>query len=364
MKNKLLSLFVLALSVSGSVASAEGITLDTRFDQSSVSYNDDGIAAGNRNNSSFGFNRMRILFSTKVNDQLSAKLRLNLLSASGANTPESGVSKYVDYGFFSHQLNENFYLNAGKVIALIGGREAMVNPGDYYFASTAGAEILGRDTTAIWPVGAIVGYQFDGQKVEFLAANTTTSDKESTTVAPATAASDKSTQTRQLVGLSFLGSFMDKKIQPIFSYHQDAEVENTEKRDYMAIGSKFAFDQFEVDADYLMNSKSFKAWGSGSVGNVTSMVLSLRHKTTDKLNLVAKVDSSTQERATAAGANPTMAKYTITQLGLAAEYAPIADTKFRYHAAVTTSETKPETGSSITEQKIILGARLVCDLMK
>lgn len=357
MNNKLLGCFVLALSISGSVAFAEGIVLDTRFDQSSTSYNDDGIAGGNRNNSSFGFNRMRLLFSTKVSDQLSAKLRLNLLSAAASNAPESGLSKYIDYGFFSHQLNENIYLNAGKVIALIGGREAIVNPGDYYFASTAGAEILGRDTTAIWPVGAILGYQFDGHKVEFLAANTTNSDKSDID-------STKPSQTRQMVGLSFLGSLMDKKIQPILSYHQDSEVENTEKREYLAVGSRFSFEQFEVDADYLMNSKSFKSWTASAIGNVKSMVLSLRYKATDKFHLVAKVDSATQERSLAAGVNPAMTDYKIMQYGLAAEYAPIADAKFRYHVAYTTSDTKPDLGSSVVEQKIMLGARLVHDLMK
>jgi hypothetical protein len=151
------ALFFISALVFATVANAEGVVIDSRFDNNSTSYNDAAIAAGSKANSSFQGNRLRFLLSSKINDDLNAKVRLNLLTANDTPSTEAKYSKYIDYAFITHKFTPEFYITAGKVIALIGGQEAIVNPADYYFVSVAGQEILSRPLTALWPVGTIIG---------------------------------------------------------------------------------------------------------------------------------------------------------------------------------------------------------------
>lgn len=334
----------------GSLAHAQ-LTLDSRYDAMGVSYNDAAKAAGQKGTSAFQGNRLRLLMQGKINEELSAKLRLNLLAANSATTTESGFSKYVDFAYLTHQLSPNFSLLAGKVIALIGGREAIVNPADYYFVSLAGAELLGRDTTALWPVGAILSGSFDNQRIDVLAANTT--------------ANDAAGQSRSMVGFSYLGSFADKTILPLLSYHTDATDENNEKRAYMAVGSKFVFGAFDLDVDYLVNQKSYKTWAANAAKDTSSFVASLRYKTSDSLHLILKGESSTEKQSDAVGgASPDFNDLKQTQVGLSAEYYPFAETKFRYHVAAVQKTIKPSAGDDLTETKLLAGVRLVHDFLK
>lgn len=337
--------------VLGSNASAGGITFDSRYDSVTSSYNDAALAAGSKNSSSYQGSRLRLLFQSNINEDLTGKIRLNLLSANDTPNSEAKFSKYVDYAFLTHQISTNMYITAGKVIALIGGREALVNPGDYYFASMSGAEILGRPLTSLWPVGAIIGGQFENQKVELLVANTTTDDA-------------ATGQSRSMVGISYLGSFFEKSIQPILSYHTDAESENTEKRSYFAAGSKFIFSDFDLDLDYLANQKGYKTWSANASKELTSIVLSLRYKYSPAWQFIFKGDASNDKITTTAGASPIFKDTKYDQLGLTAEYYPYADIKFRYHLALIQKTTKPAAGERQSEQKIIAGLRLFHDFLK
>lgn len=329
---------------------AEGIIVDSRFDSIGSTYNEAGLAAGGKNSSSFQGARLRLLFQSKVNDELSGKIRLNLLSASDAPNSEAKFSKYVDYAFLSHQLNSNVYFNAGKVIALIGGREAMVNPGDYYFTSISGGEILSRPLTSLWPVGAILGGQFEDQKIELLVANTTSDDTTG--------------QSRNMIGLSYLGSFLEKKLQPILSFHTDAESENTEKRTYLSVGSKIMLSDFDLDLDYLVNQKNYKVWIANSSKELSSIVVSLRYKYSQAFQIIFKGDLSSDKISTSPGATPSFDEVKYNQVGISTEYYPYSDTKFRYHLAFSNKTTKGSVGDSQSEQKIIAGLRLVHDFLK
>lgn len=340
-----------SIFIFGSSVIAGGITFDSRYDSVSASYNGAALAAGSKNSSSFQGSRLRLLFQSNINEELAGKVRLNLLSANEAPNSEAKFSKYVDYAFLTHQIAEHIYITAGKVIALIGGREAIVNPGDYYFVSMSGGEILGRPLTSLWPVGAIIGGQFDNQKIELLVANTTSDDA-------------STGQTRSMLGVSYLGSFFEKSVQPILSYHADAESENTQKRSYLAAGSKFIFSDFDLDLDYLVNQKGYKTWIANSSKELTSLVLSLRYKYSPAWHFIFKGDSSTDKIATSAGISPSFNDTKYSQLGVSAEYYPYADIKFRYHLAIIQKSTKPEAGERQSEQKIIAGLRLVHDFLK
>lgn len=347
-------------------AFSEGLMLDTRFESVTTEYNDAAINASrptsaltSRNASSFQASRMRMLYSTKFNDQLSGKVRFNLLQNNGAPNGESKLAKFVDYGFLTHQMHENFYLSAGKLVALIGGREALTNPGDYYFTSVAGAEILGSDTIALWPVGVALGGTFGDHKVEVLVANTTKEDKTTNNSV------DYNDQTAYMVGVSYLGSLADKMVQPNASYHIDNESTNSENSRFMAVGSKFVFAPVEIDLDFLRNTSEMVIYPASAFSkNTTSIVGTLRYKIGDKFHVVAKVDKSTQEKQTAGGSDPAFTDTDVMQWGLAAEYYPYSDVKFRYHLAYVNKDTKPDGAATQTETKIMAGIRYNLDILK
>jgi predicted porin len=161
-----------------------------------------------------------------------------------------------------------------------------------------------------------------------------------------------------------LGSFLDKSIRPIVSFHSDNESENTEKRTYLAIGSKFIFGDFDVDIDYLANQKSYKTWTAGASKDLSSLVLSVRYKLSSSIHFILKGDSSVDKVATSASTSPEFGDIKYTQVAATAEYYPYTDTKFRYHLALAQKTTKPVTGEDLSEQKIIAGIRLVHDFLK
>ncbi len=329
---------------------ANKLTLDSRFDNTTTDYNNEARVSGSKNSATFSGSRLRMLYTAQVVDELGFKLRLNLLSANDTPNSEAKFSKFVDYAFLTHQLSPSLYLSAGKVIALIGGREAINNPGDYYFVSMAGSEILARPLTVLWPVGAVFGIVHNDQKLELLAANTSHDDG--------------TAQSRSMIGLSYLGSFLDKKILPIASYHQDAENENVEKRTYLSIGSKFIFDGWDLELDYLNNAKSYQVWTTSSSKDTTSLVSSVRYKHSDLIHAILKFDSSVDKVSSTAGANPSFSDTKYQQVGLGVEYYPIQGTRFRYHCAVVQKTTIPESGASLSETKFVLGVRLIHDFIK
>lgn len=331
------------------VAFAEGVMMDTRYDLNGTSYNEVGQKNGISGGSAFQGSRLRLLLHTKMKDDLSSKVRLNLLAANDTPSTEAKFSRFVDYAFVSHQINPHVNMTGGKVIAAIGGREALTNPGDYYFASIAGAEILGRPLAALWPVGVTLSLTKDDHKLELLAANTTTDEGTS--------------QSRTMTGASFLGSYFEKSFQPIASYHLDSENENTENRSYLNIGSKFVWGSFEIELDYLANRKQYKTWTAAASKEVKSIVSTIKYKANENWIFIAKVDSSTDDVASAAGTNPTFNQVKYSQQALTAEYYPYADLKFRYHLAALRIA-KPIAGEDLIETRLVAGLRLNHDFLK
>lgn len=364
MKNvvKLITLSVLTLGVQNALAAS--VIVDGRFDSTSMTYNDEAKAANTSvsNYSAFQGSRLRLNMNSKIKDDLTGALRLNLLVANSIPSTESKISKYIDFAYLQQQINPMFYVTAGKVIAAIGGREAMNNPGDYYFVSMAGNEIVSRDTSGLWPVGVILGMNMDEQKIELEVANTTSDDTNTTGTAPSTKTSIG--QTRLMAGLSYIGSFNDKKILPVISFHRDAESDNTEARDYMALGSKFIFDSFDFEMDYLSNVRKFKTWAANDSKNMQSIVGSFRYKMSEAFHMLAKVESSTDEIAATASVDPAFTKVKYMQAGLAAEFYPYNDVKFRYHFAAAQKQKKIEDADATVETTVLAGIRISHDFLK
>lgn len=339
-------------------AFAAGATVDGRMDWVGTSYNDAAAtAAGTGGSSAFQVSRLRLMFQSNLTEDIMGKVRLNLIESASTVIPESKINKYVDYAYLTQKFNPNFSASVGRVVNLIGGREAINGGGDYYFVSQAGAQIQGRATNAQYPVGLLLTGMFEDQRLDVIAANTTANDSVGTTA----------TQTRMMMGVSYLGSFLDKTIMPIVSYHQDADNENNEKRTYLNAGIKWIIAQpFELELDYLANNNSFKTWAAAASKDTTSIVGSFRWKASDYFHAIAKVESSTDSVAAAAGANPTFNDNKITQIGLAGEYYPnTSATNMRYHLAAVQRTMKPGAGGDDqVETRVYAGVRFVADFLK
>lgn len=352
MKNTV-KLLAMVLVFGSANAFAEGVIVDGRMDYNSINNNDAAIAAGKSNTSAFKATRLRLLVQSKIKEDLMGKVRLNLLESSNAPVGESGYSKFIDYAFVTQTFTPNFALSFGRVINYIGGREAITGSGDYYFVSQAGAQVVGRPTSAQYPVGMVLTGMLADQRLDVVAANSTIDDG--------------TNQTRMLVGASYLGSFLDKTLMPIASYYTDTDNENNSKRTYINVGLKYLITpMFDLEADYLMNNADYNNWTAAASKDTTSIVASLRVKTSDYFHVVVKAESSTDKVAAGAGANPAFDDNKIAQYGVAAEYYPYtAETNMRYHLAAVQRTTKPGAGGDDqVETKLYAGVRFVADFLK
>lgn len=356
MKNKV-NLLAMMLLLGSANAFAAGATVDSRFDYVGISNNDAAITAGRANTSAFQGTRLRLLFQSNITEDILGKVRLNLMESSSPAVVESKYNKFVDYAFLTQKFNPNFSASAGRVVNLIGGREAITGGGDYYFVSQAGGQIQNRTTNAQYPIGVVLTGMFDEQRVDVIAANTTADNTSAT----------NSAQSRMMMGVSYLGSFLDKSIMPIASYHQDTDDDNNEKRTYLNVGVKWIITpMFDLELDYLANNAGYKNWTANESKDTTSIVASLRTKASDYFHVVAKIESSTDSKAAGGGASPAFNDDKITQFGLAGEYYPAtAANNMRYHLAAVQKTTKPGAGGDDqVETKVYAGVRFVADFLK
>lgn len=341
-------------SVAAIQVHAEGVTVDGRFDHVSLNYNDDAKdGAGSMPNSSFQGARLRLVLQSKLTEDLSGKVRLNLLNADNASLTESKYSKFVDFAYLTHKVTPEIEVNMGRFQSLIGGREQIISGGDYYFLSAAGSEITGRDSNALYPVGVMPTFKVADQRFDVVFANSSHDDGNS--------------QSRYMTGVAYLGSFLDKTIQPVVSFFQDTDDENNDKRQYLNIGARFLFADFELDADYLSNQNSYETWAANAAKETNSIVATLRWKASDYFHVLAKAEDSTSKQADAAGTSPNFDDVKIAQYGLAAEYYPASSqTKLRYHLAANQKTTKFSTGTNDNhvETRIIAGLRFAHDFLK
>ncbi len=275
---------------------------------------------------------------------------MNLLDASDSKNGESAFSKFIDFAYATHTFTPSTSLSTGQIVAELGGREGNANPGDFYYASPALADLNSKSGSALWPVGEMLPYQMSDQKVDLTIANTTFDDA--------------SSQHRIFYGATYTGTFADKFIRPILGYHRDEESKNTTSKSYLSVGIRLNFTTIEWDIDYLLNSYNYSVWSANTTKAISSIVTSLRFKATEWLHFVAKLDVSSGEKASTGGTAPTFSTTSYLNESVAVEYYPIENAKIRYHLAFDNKETTPDGSSTTTENNILAGIRINHDLLK
>jgi len=350
MKNVLASLLVLA---TGSAALAAGqLYVDGRADHVSYSPND---AVGKPGYEAWQLSRFKIDYQDKMSDANSFRVRLDGLQNTAAANTRDKASKFMDLAFVTHKFTDMVSVSVGKIATGIGGVEGFINtPGDIYLLSIAGAE----DSAVYYPTGAQADLTFGDNKVRLNFANNTT---DVTTTVGGTA---YLSQTRGLMGVTYLGKFMDNNLLLTANYHMEDYVTtaNVKAKDsYAGIGGKFVMDAFEFEADYLMNKYDLDPQAAANTLATNSAIVLVRYKIDELGSVHIKYENTDQKVATSTTDN-TKNKY--NGYTAAFEYKPVKDENWRMHVAFTQRDKKPETGDTQTEKFVYAGMRFYADFLK
>lgn len=342
----------LFISLIGSVAFAGKINLDARTDFESYSTNK---AMGKPAYSIFKINRLKVDFQGTLGEANSYRVRIDPLRVGDANTTKTkrdSTSPYVDFGFITHKISDEWNVSMGKIITGMGGAEGLNNPGDMYLRSVAGDEAA----AIYWPTGVQIQGLFGDQKLNINVANI------SEDVTDATASANLNS-TSHLYGFSYLGKLNEGNILPSISYHTETfnNTNYTKKtQSYAALGARFLISDFEIEVDALNNSRKFDPKGAEKMGDVTSGVALVRYKL-DAGSVHIKYENSSVKIPTGVDI---FSKSTITGATLAYEFKPVKDENWRWHIAGTQKDTKPEVGDTKSEKKILVGMRIMADFLK
>ncbi len=332
-------------------AMAGKVNLDARTDFESYSASD---SVGRPAYSVFRINRLKIDFQNVLGDANSFRARLDPLKIGDSTVLKNkrdGVSSFVDFGFISHKLSDEWAFSMGKIITGMGGTEGANNPGDVYLRSVAGEEIA----AVYWPVGAQLQGTCGDQKININVANITED------VTDGSVAKNLSS-TSQLMGFTYTGKLSNAQIIPTVSYHtetfNDTGLTKTTKS-YLAIGAKFLISDFEIETDYLDNSRKFDPQSTQLIETVSGVGL-VRYKL-ETGSVHFKYESSNLRSATSAN---TDSLSTLNSVTAAYEFKPSKDDNWRAHLAAIQRDTKADGVDPKSEKKVYFGVRILADFLK
>ncbi len=343
---------ILLVCFFSSWAVASKINLDARTEMESYSSN---TAVGKPAYSVFKINRMKLDFSGNLGELNSFRIRVDVLKVgdtTATKTKRDNVASYLDVGYITHRLSDEFNVSMGKIITGMGGAEALNNPGDIYLRSLAGEEIA----NIYWPVGMQAQHQFGDQKINLNVANITEDITDN-------AATPNLTNTSHLYGLAYLGKLSKGSIQPSISYHTET-FNNTmytkKTNNYAALGARFLVSDFEIEVDALNNTRKYEPKGAEKLGDVTSGVALVRY-TMETGSVHFKYENSSVKVPTGVDV---FAKSKVTGLTLGYEYKPVKDDNWQFHVVGTQRDTKPDGAVTRSEKKVFAGMRIIADFLK
>ncbi|MBL7670493.1 MAG: hypothetical protein JNM39_08400 [Bdellovibrionaceae bacterium] len=372
------SLILLAALVSGLTAHAGSISFDTRADLLSNDYDNASTSA---DNTQFKLDTVRLDSKGKLNDSVSYRLRLRFnedRSTTGTVSKRDSTGADLDLAFVTNKFNDSMALTVGKFATDMGGYEGSVSGADLYMKTIGNGG--GRGIGDKYYTGTKFAYSFADQEVALHVANQTADASGLANDGTTTGAFN---QNKFMTGLVYKGTFMDKALTAIASYHTQEGRFNSSagaptapgtddpkyKNTYMAVGAKYDTDMFTVDADYLMHTLggytvAYSATQAAKDDTLNTMQVGFAYKM-DQWTPRLKIESSTATKASATVADT---KYTYTGTQLAIEYKPVKDDMFRYHLAYWSRDTKTDVPSSAsvttTDKFIVLGTRIMADFLK
>ncbi|HEY8269309.1 MAG TPA: porin [Pseudobdellovibrionaceae bacterium] len=346
-------------------AHANTLNYDFRGDWQSYTYN---TAAGLPDSTRFYLKTGRLDFKGNLNDRFSYQLRWGFykpaVDTGITNAKRDSLNSSVEYAYVTDKMSDLFALSLGKVNTEIGGLEGATAGPDLYLVSpnyqhTAVKTLSGANiginqsgaSNILYMTGAKGDFNFLDQHIYVMVLNN---------IADSADPAGNFNQNRGLMGLTWKGSFFDKALTGLASYHevspQSATGDTGNKHNFISAGVKYDTSSWVGSLEYT--TTTYKDGASGNKDTLTSEIAKFGYKL-DQWTPRLELFSSEEEIGigTTTGTNKFMG------YGVVVEYKPTAE-NFRYHLAYNTISAKPISGDTQTRTEIVLGARLLGDFLK
>jgi hypothetical protein len=365
---KRLLLTTIVASALGAAAQAGTISLDARTDYEANTYND---AALQKNSTRFNLQTLRLDYKGALSDATSFRLRYRFNNPSSkANSSTAALTfraadsatSALDFAYVEQKLMDNMSVQVGKFNTDIGGIEGLTSGADLYFTSQA----YGEQSPLRYATGAKLMYKMNDQEIDLMAVN-----QETDAFTNIGGTTNSFSQNHEAYGIVYKGSFMDKALMPVVSWHTDkaqatSAAGNDMENNYYSAGLKYDFAPIFVELDYLYDTMADRTV-VGETNKTTSIVGTVGARMD---NWVAKLKAESSE-AESFSAAATSGKNKYNGYQAAVEYLPANDKNFRYHVAYVTRDAKPETGAfgttstdTQTTQSVFAGVRILADFLK
>ncbi|MGZ3782657.1 MAG: porin, partial [Pseudobdellovibrionaceae bacterium] len=340
----------LATATMAASAHAGSLSLDMRADYNSATYTQSEI----KDSTKFYFKTGRLDYQGKALENLSYRVRLafNKAATQGVDTTQM----VTEYASIAHKMNDLFTLTVGKFYTEFGGFEGATASPDLYLRSefytrtaltgnapgSMSAYNLGTNDL-LYATGVKGTFTLGSQQVHLLATN-------KSDVAAATGPAAE--QNSSMLGVVWKGTFVDNALTFNASYHTMSGPLKDDKHQFMAGGVMWNSAPFMVVADYLVSE--FKKDSNGKKDTITSIIAKLAYTGWEQWTPRLEISSSEAKQEIAAARTNKFMGY-----GAVLEYKPYNDQTFRYHVAYNNITEKPETGSDIKRDEVVVGARLL-----
>lgn len=365
MRRLLLPLLTVTLSTP---ALAKSLLLDVRGEVDSLSYNKDANTAGS---TAFNLQTGRIDYKGEINDSLSGRVRVRFNADNETNRGLDSLTNQTDYAYLSHKMG-SFSLTLGKFGSEVGGHETITDSMLMYYKSEASkaltANYVGVDGNTIYftpmkyVTGAKLTYKMDDSTLSVMGFNN-----------PDTDAASSPKQTRFAAGASYIGKFLDKKLQPVASYFASKQnksqpvsatpglvgtMEGTNS--VVSAGLKWDDDAWTGQVDYIaLESAEFNAADLTKL-KLQTTVAELTYKLGQWSPRATYETSESKETPETAAET----KIKISGFGVGTEFKPDYDQNMRYFLVYTQKDKTPDGGKKKTENHVLLGFSMSADLLK
>ncbi len=345
------------------------LNLDFRADMLSQTYNDAAELAGaGADNYRFFVNTARLDYKGTLNDDVTYRLRARFAARSPSNMNISdNTNNTVDFAYATHKMSDMLKLTVGKFGLDVGAYEGATAGPDLYFTSeayggtaaysapTATATTSRGYANQLYGTGVKLGMTFGTHEVNLMANNLDLNAGRANLASNAVTGS--SGQNKNMVGLSYKSTMMDKALGLMASYHTQTKAEDF-KNDWAAVGIQWNMNPVLAQLDYAMNTSTYTT-GTVFKDQVSSIVGKVVYSVDESLAVGVKATSSEEKLDQAAPIKNKFMSY-----GLQAEYKPVAADMYRYHVAVNSRTMTPETGDARNIQELIVGMKINADFLK
>lgn len=382
------SILLVALALTTAQANAGSINLDMRSDLLSQTYNDAALVGGTGtgvSNYRFNIQTGRLVYKGSLNEKTSFAARIRFAAKDQtAMDKRDNTNTTLDWANVAYNFSDMIKFTMGKMGSEIGGFEGGTAGPDVYFASEAygGGGYLGTTqltnpanglklngfTNALYFTGAKLSFMFDAANTLSVMAG----DLDGKVGRSAAATSDvPATQNKSMFGLAYNGSFMDKTLAVIASYHTETLAPDTTAT-FSALGLGYTIGPVLIQADYLMNTSSIVTGTTPNTLNpkdvLTSAVVKVVYAIDPTLSAQLKVVSSTEmfDASALTGVSAVSATNKYMDYGAAIEWKPKAEDAFRYHVAYNSRNETLDLSGADTRQlnEVIVGMRVNADFLK